>query len=133
MKRVEYKQQIIGADGRVLGKQGEECQNTSRHSGGEEQDEVNSPKRLSPAYAVDGGGCGQYEQEQGGLHGGEIVEGLFGFSASGCYNLLLVEHQWARLSFVVCNSGPVEVLLYIERDKHHQSAVDGFVSLAAHT
>ena len=61
MKRMEHKQQIVGADGRVLGEQDEECQDASRHSCGKEQHEVYSPKRFLPAYAVDGGGCGQYK------------------------------------------------------------------------
>lgn len=63
MQRVEYKQQIIGADGRVLGEQGEERQYTSRRSGGKKQCQINSPKRFLPAYSVDGGGRGQYKQE----------------------------------------------------------------------
>ena len=65
MKRMEHKQQIIGTDGRMLGEQGKERQYTSRRSGGKEQREIDSPKRFLPAYAVDGGGCGQYKKEQG--------------------------------------------------------------------
>ena len=71
MKRMEHKQQIIGTDGRMLGEQGKERQYTSRRSGGKEQREIDSPKRFLPAYAVDGGGCGQYKQQQGGLQRGE--------------------------------------------------------------
>ena len=68
---MEHKQQIVGADGRVLGEQDEECQDASRHSCGKEQHEVYSPKRFLSAYAVKGGGCGQYKQQQGGLQRGE--------------------------------------------------------------
>ena len=48
---MEHKQQIVGADGRVLGEQDEECQDASRHSCGKEQHEVYSPKRFLSAYA----------------------------------------------------------------------------------
>ena len=133
MKRVEYKQQIIGTDGRMLGEQGKERQYTSRRSGGKEQREIDSPKRFLPAYAVDGGGCGQYKKEQGGLHRGEAIGRLFRFFVAGYYYFLFIQYQRACFSFFVYNAGLVEVLLYIERYKHHQSAVDGFVGLAAHT
>lgn len=72
---MEHKQQIIGTDGRMLGEQGKERQYTSRRSGGKEQREIDSPKRFLPAYAVDGGGCGQYKKEQGGLHRVKPSEG----------------------------------------------------------
>ena len=130
---MEHKQQIVGTDGRVLGEQDEECQDASRHSCGKEQHEVYSPKRFLSAYAVEGGGCGQYKKEQGGLHRGEAIGRLFRFFVAGYYYFLFIQYQRACFSFFVYNAGLVEVLLYIERYKHHQSAVDGFVGLAAHT
>ena len=130
---MEHKQQIVGTDGRVLGEQDEECQDASRHSCGKEQHEVYSPKRFLSAYAVEGGGCGQYKKEQGGLHRGEAIGRLFRFFVAGYYYFLFIQYQRACFSFFVYNAGLVEVLLYIERYKHHQSAVDGSVGLAAHT
>lgn len=82
---MEHKQQIIGTDGRMLGEQGKERQYTSRRSGSKEQREIDSPKRFLPAYAVDGGGCGQYKKEQGGLHRGKAVGRLFRFFVAGYY------------------------------------------------
>ena len=129
---MEHKQQIVGADGRVLGEQDEECQDAPRHSCGKEQHEVYSPKRFLSAYAVEGGGCGQYKQQQGGLQRGESFGRLSRLFHSGCYDFLFVQYQGAHLLVSADEPGCVEVILHVERDEHHQSAADGLVGLAAH-
>ena len=133
MKRMEHKQQIIGTDGRMLGEQGKEC-NIHPAVPAQRTAQNRFPKAFSSGVCVDGGGCGQYKKEQGGLHRGEAIGRLFPLLRC---RLLFIFSSFstkgrASPSFVY-NAGLVEVLLYIERYKHHQSAVDGSVGLAAHT
>ena len=129
---MKYKQQVIGTYRRVLREERQECQDTSGCSGCKEQYEVYAPKRFPATNAVDGSNRYQEKQQQSRLHRRDSFRLEVGGCQSGNYDFLFRGNQRAGVSFLIYDSGFTKEFLQVERNEHHQPAVDGPVCLTAH-